>query len=333
LGLDQFRIAFLATTFEPEDIAMHMGITYAEKPALMKIYAAKGPGVPPAFIPADVQEISWGTFDWGAMYDNLTAMATAVSPMAAGTIEMGTTEMKKMMGVDLRKDVLGQMGDALWSASHSDPVEAKAEGKGADAPGKDEGDAEESPTDALSALAFAEGESEVIGIGLKDTKAFELSLKTIFNTMAPGEGLFDDRKFMGTTIHQVKGLPEEMKVAWLIHNETLILSIGKPDLLEKIIGGMAKAPANSLVEAPHVKAALAKLPEGGVSTAYADAGRMMEMMLLPMTELMNGMSAEGDVAEIMELIPEKLDLPWVMVSRMYLGDQSMDLRFRLSAKP
>lgn len=333
LGLDKFRIAFLATTFEPEDIAMHMGITYAEKPAVMKIYATKGPGVPPAFIPADVQEVSWGTFDWGAMYDNLTAMATAVSPMAADTIEGGTTEMKKMMGVDLRKDILGQMGDALWSASHRDPVETKAEGKGTGASGKEEDGAEESPTDALSALAFAEGESQVIGIGLKDTKAFELSLKTIFNTMAPGEGLFDDRKFMGTTIHQIKGLPEEMKVAWLIHNETMMLSIGKSDLLEKIIGGMAKAPANALIEAPHIKAALAKLPEGGVSTGYADAGQMMEMMLLPMMELMSSLSAEGDAAEIMELIPEKLDLPWAMVSRLYLGDQSMDLRVRLSAKP
>ena len=111
-GLDQFRAAFAAITLEPEDAAMPFGLTYAGKPAILKIYAATGPGTPPAFIPSDVQEVSWGTRDWGTFYDNPTALAAAVGPVTAGGIEMGTAELQKQIGVDLRNDNLGQMGDA-----------------------------------------------------------------------------------------------------------------------------------------------------------------------------------------------------------------------------
>ena len=73
-GLDQFRAAFVATMLKPEDAAMPFGLTYAGKPAILKIYAATGPGTPPAFIPSDVQEVSWGTLDWGTFYYNPTAL-------------------------------------------------------------------------------------------------------------------------------------------------------------------------------------------------------------------------------------------------------------------
>ena len=334
-GLDQFRMAFVSTALETEDAVLHLGLTYAEKPALLKIYAAKGPGTPPAFAPADVQELSWGTFDWGGFYDNLTALATAVSPMAAGGIEMGTTELKKKIGVDLRKDILGQMGDDLWSTSHTDPAEApakpKAKPKGS---GKaDDPDAEDEASDSpFSAFSMAKNQSQVLGIGLHDAKAFELSLKSIFNTVAPGQALFDDRKFVGTTIHQIKGLPAEMSVAWLIQNDTLILNIGKPDLLEKILTGMAKPPANPLINEPHVKAAFAKLPEGGVSHGYANAGQLIDAVLGVLKPLL-AEQADGEAADIINNLPDKLNLPWYLVTRLYLGAQSTDIRLRLSAKP
>ena len=333
-GLDQFRMGFISTTLEPEDAVMHMGLTYAEKPALIKIYAAKGPGTAPAFVPADMQDLSWGTLDWGAFYDNITSLATAVSPMAAGGIEMGTTELKKKIGVDLRKDILGQMGDDLWNVSHTDPVEAPAKGKGT---GKSSGaDAEEDEDAAgsspLDAFSFTKGQSQVVGISLRDAKAFGLSLKSIFNTLAPGQALFEDRQFLNNTIHQIKGTPPEMRVAWLISDDTLIFSIGKPDLLEKVLTGMAKPPAKPLINEPHVKAAFAKLPEGSVSSGYANAGQMIDV-ILGMVKPLIAEEAEGETAEIIGNLPDKLNLPWYLVTRLYLGDQSTDIRLRLSAKP
>ena len=331
-GLDQFRMAFLDVNVEGGDAVLHLGLTYAEKPALMKIYAAKGPGVPPAFVPADVQEVSWGTLDWGGFYDNIKELAVSISPMAAGGIEMGTTELKKKIGVDLRQDILGQMGDGLWSVSHTEPVEADATDKKKESDKKSGDEDGETETESSPLSAYTKGQSQVIGIDLRDSKAFGISLKSIFNTLAPGAGLFDDRKFMDTTIHQIKGLPAEMQVAWLIHNETLMLSIGKPDLLEKVLAGMAKPPANPLVNEPHVKAAFALLPEGGVSSGYADAGKMIDVVLGAIKPLI-AEQAEGDAAEIIENLPDQLNLPWYVVTRLYLGGESSDIRMRLSAKP
>ncbi len=324
-GLDQFRMAFVSTTLETEDASMHMGLTYAEKPALLKIYAAKGPGTPPDFVPADVQQISWGTMDWGAMFDNIKELATAVSPMAAGGMDMGMAELKKKIGVDLRADILGQMGDDLWSVSHTDPGAAQ------DPDGEKEEDEDEVPL-GLSALALTQGQAQVAGIALRDAKAFNLSLTSMINTLAPGQALFEDRDFMGVKIHQIKGTPPNMSVAWLIHRDTLIFSIGKSELLEKVLGGMEKKPANPLIAEPHVKAAFAKLPEGGVSSGYLNAGQMMDVILGALKPVLEA-QAEGEAAEIIKGLPDKLDLPWYVVTRTYLGDQAADVRLRLSAKP
>ena len=324
-GLDQFRMAYVSTTLEPEDASMHMGLTYEEKPALLKIYAAKGPGTPPDFVPADVQQISWGTMDWGAMFDNIKELATAVSPMAAGGMDMGMTELKKKIGVDLRADILGQMGDDLWSVSHTDPGAAQ------EPDGEKEEDEDDVPL-GLSALALTQGQAQVVGIALRDAKAFNLSLTSMINTLAPGQALFEDRDFMGVKIHQIKGTPPNMSVAWLIHRDTLIFSIGKSELLEKVLGGMEKKPGNPLIAEPHVKAAFAKLPEGGVSSGYLNAGQMMDVILGALKPVLQD-QMEGEAAEIMKALPDKLDLPWYVVTRTYLGDQAADVRLRLSAKP
>lgn len=340
LGLDQFRMAFVDTNLEGDAAAIHVGLTYAEKPALLKIYAANGPGTPPAFVPSDVQEIAWGTMDWGKMFDGIKELATAVSPMAAGGIEVGLTEIKKKIGVDLRTDLLGQMGDDLWSVSHLDPEDAAeaaaAAKKNLEKEEKDDGeeedDEEASGNQSLSALALTGGQSQVIGIALRDSKAFALSLKSMFNTLAPGEGLFEEREYLGKTIHQFKGTPPGMVISWLIHNDTWIFSVGKPGLLEKVLGGMDKKPANPLILEPHVQAALAKLPEGGVSSSYANAGQMIDLVFKMIKPVLLD-QAEGEAAETLKNLPDQLNLPWHLVSRMYLGDKSTDVRIRLSAKP
>ncbi len=334
-GLDQFRMAFLDTNLEGDTAAMHLGLTYAEKPAILKVYAATGPGTPPAFVPSDVQEVAWGTMDWGKMFDAIKELATAVSPMAAGGIDVGLAEVKKNIGVDLRTDLLGQMGDDLWSVSHLDPedaAKAAAKAKEEDANEEDEDEASGPGAGVFSALALTEGQSQVIGIALRDSKAFALSLKSMFNTLAPGEGLFEEREYMGKTIYQFKGTPPGMVISWLIHNDMWIFSVGKPGLLEKVLGGMDKKPASPLILEPHVQAALAKLPEGGVSSSYANAGQMIDLVFGTLKPMLLE-QAEGEAAEALENLPDKLNLPWHLVSRMYLGEKSTDVRIRLSAKP
>jgi hypothetical protein len=329
VGLDQLRAAFISTSVGTEDAAMHLGLTYAEKPAILKIYAATGPGVAPAFVPSDVQEVSWGTLDWGKMFDNIKEMAIAISPLAGGGIDMGLNEAKNKIGIDLRTDLFGQLGDNLWSVSH---VEALTDEEKAKAKAKKSED-QDSSSNPFAALAASQaGQSQVIGIALRDSKAFALSLKTMINTLASEEALFDNREFMGKTIHQIKGTPPEMNVAWLIDNDTLILSIGKTELLEKILGGMEKKPATPLIEAAHVKAALAKLPEGGVSSSYMDAGQTIDAVIGMLKPLI-AEQASGETADTINSFPDKLDIGWQLVSRLHLAEKSTDVNLRLSNKP
>lgn len=324
-GLDQFHAAFMAWDLQGPELDFHASLTYAQKPALLKIYAATGPGEPPAFAPADAHEISWGTMDWGKMFDNLKELAVAVSPMAAGGIEMGMNTVKTKIGVDLRKDVLGQMGDNLWTLSKMTPPDPKVEkGKEKD---EDSGDND-------SPFTFG-AQSQLIGVALKDAKAFELSLKSIFNTVAPGKALFEDRDYLGNTIHELKGVPAGQRIAWLIKSDTIILSFGEPELLEKSLAGMEKKPSSPPLEQEFVKAAFAKLPEGQVSASYYDAGTMLNAVLQMGKELLtlSGADEDSKFSEILKELPDSVDLPLFIVARTYLSDKSADFRLRLATKP
>ncbi|MES2708884.1 MAG: hypothetical protein V4726_19980 [Verrucomicrobiota bacterium] len=320
-GVDQFRGAFMAWDLQGDAVDFHASLTYAQKPALLKLYAATGPGEPPLFAPLDAQEVSWGTMDWGKMFDNLKELAVSVSPMAAGGIEMGLNTVKTKIGVDLRKDILGQMGDNLWSLSKATPPE-----KGAKV------EKEEDDENPLSSLGL-ENQSQLLGIALRDAKAFELSLKSIFNTAAPGQALFEDRDYLGNTIHEIKGLPPAVRISWLIKSDTLILSIGKPELLEKALAGMDKKPATPLLEQDFVKSAFAKLPEGQNSAAYYDAGMLLDAVVEGMKSTLENIGPGNEFGKAISDLPDHLDLPLFIVTRTYLSDKSADLRLRLAVKP
>ena len=76
----------------------------------------------------------------------------------------------------------------------------------------------------------------------------------------------------------------------------------------------------------------AKLPDGHISAGYANAGQMIDIVfgaLKPMLEE----EAEGEAAEVLENLPDKLNLNWQSASRVYIGPQSADLRVRISNKP
>lgn len=322
LGADQLRTAFMAWDLQGEELDFHASLTYAEKPGLLKLYAANGPGEPPLFAPEDAGEVGWGTMDWGKLFDNLKEVAAAVSPMAAGGLDMGVNTLKTKIGVDIRKDILGQMGDNLWSFSK---VTLMDKDKKADA---------EEALDGNPFGALGIGQSQVLGIALRDAKAFELSLKSIFNTAAPGQALFEDREYLGSTIHTVKNLPPPVQMAWLIKADTLIISIGQPDLLEKALANMEKKPATPLLEREFVQKAFAKLPDGQVSAGYYDAGMLADAMIQGMKGAMAGFGGdEGEFGEALSALPDKLDIPLSVVTRAYISDKSADLRMRTVVKP
>lgn len=327
LGMDQFRTAYMAWDLQGEVLDFHAAVSYERKPAILKIYTANGPGEPPLFAPSDAMQVSWGTFDWGKSFEQIKELAAAISPVAGGGLEMGMNTLKSKIGVDLHKDVLAHMGDNLWTVAKSLPAEKDAKAA------KDNNDDDDDDEDEAPDIA-APKDSQLIGIALRDSKAFDLSVKSILNAVAPGAAIFNDREYMGNTIREVKDSPPGQRIAWLIKGDTLILSVGEPELLEKVLAGMDKKPAAPLLEEDFVKSAFAGLPDGHVASSYYDTGKMINA-LLPTVKafLENFDDGESPLGELLESLPDQVDLPFFAVDRSYISDKSVDVRLRLSQKP
>ncbi|MDB6133151.1 MAG: hypothetical protein JWM59_1394 [Verrucomicrobiales bacterium] len=325
LGMDQFRTAFMAWDLQGEVLDFHAAVSYERKPAILKLYTANGPGEPPLFAPSDAMQVSWGTFDWGKMFEQLKELAAAISPVAGGGLEMGMNTLKSKIGVDLHKDVLAHMGDNLWTVAKTLPAEK-------DAKSAKEKKQDEDEDEALDNAGLKE--SQLVGIALRDSKAFELSVKSILNAVAPGTAIFDDREYMGNTIREVKDSPPGQRIAWLVKGDTLILSVGEPDLLEKVLAGMDKKPAAPLLEEDFVKSAFASLPDGHVASSYYDTGKMVNALLPTVKTLLENFDdGESPLGDFLESLPDQVDLPFFAVDRSYVSDKSVDVRLRLSQKP
>jgi hypothetical protein len=63
-----------------------------------------------------------------------------------------------------------------------------------------------------------------------------------------------------------------------------------------------------------------------------DAGQAIDAVIGMLKPLM-AEQASGDTADTINRIPDKLDIPWQLVSRLYLEEQSTDVHIRLSNKP
>lgn len=315
LGLKQIRTGIIALDLQEDALECRAVVTYDGKPAALSWYVTNGPGDPPLFAPADADDVSWGTLDFGRMFDELRNIAVAFGPVVGGGLEMAVNTVKTKSGVDLREDIFGQMGDNYWSVNRGAFDEEAIAGD----------DDEDIP--AVDASA-------VMGVALRDARAFDLSLTSLFNSLAPGKALFDDREYLGSTIHRIRELPPSMEVAWMIHNDMLILSVGKPDLLEQILGGMAKRPAEPLVTQDYVIEAFSKLPDGhvtsGVSSLSSFANLLIEFVRMAAGEVDEGLP--GALKEAIDALPDKVDFPGVSVSRGYVNDRLIGFRVRFVPK-
>ena len=296
------KLDFLYGTLDASNnrAEMEFGITFHDQPGIMKVLAMDGPGIVPAFIPPDADSAGHGTLHLSRMLEAIEGLVKEGMPIMGDMIGNQIDELKKRTDVDIRKDLLANIGPEYWTASAPPPEVAAKK------------------PDAAEDDDFPE--SQIIAFKVKNRSAVELAVDSLINKLAPDAAMFEKREYQGHSIHNVKDAP----IRYLFTDDWLILSVGDPSLLEKTLTRMAKGGDDHLFALPSVKAALAGLPGGDDGSTFMDLGATLDR-LLPL------LGKENEIPPLKALInfddpPKKLNLPLVIGVRQYHDDTSMRAR-------
>ena len=317
LGADKLQSAVIAMSAEAESIDLVALLTYSEKPGLLATLAIPGSGKAPAFLPKGLAGASYQQLDIEKTVDNMIKLAGEIHPQANMAVEMGLNMAKTQVGVDLKKDIIAQLGPDIWMASAPAGKDAKPDG-----------DAAEPRINNMIAMLGG----TVMGVRVKDSKAFGLALDTIFNKVAQKDAIFEKREYQGFSINNVKESPEQFKVGYVLTDEWLILSLGGEEILEQILPRLAKGGDDGFFAQKAVTKHFDAMRGGQAATSVTDLGEMLgglfDMIETGMKQTGSGAAPEVPWDELRKL----LHVPLLSIDKAWLDSGHMEYRMRIAPK-
>jgi hypothetical protein len=298
LGLDALD-AFSASGHIEEDGAMRgvVSITYTEARGIVNLLAYRdGPVTKPDWVPANWINVSTQNFSMADVYNELEGILDRISPMLAGMALGQVRAFDRQLKIDLKRDLVGNIGPAMVSAVAMPP---------------------ESSTETPAAYDEVE---QFFAFALADSAAFERTLDALKERFFPAAAgpVLESRDYLERKIHVMTpqaGAQDGAKgFAYAITDGWFLMSVGSAAPVETAIQGMAKADAaTSFWARPDMRAGLEEIPAGAVSVQATD----LRVLLASLCALaVKAQAANGD--EESKLVDPDV-LPSVEVFSRHLG--------------
>ena len=251
LGLADLQSLDLSMKFDDESTEVDTGLLFAKRSGLMNLIAYKnGPMPNTSFIPQDVGSASVSLFSFEDMYKSLMGMLDSVMPAMMPMVKAQLAGAEGQLGVSIEKDLLGNLKPEIVSL----------QSMGADA--------KEILQDEMVFMA-----------GLKNEQGFEVAFDKVLAFASGMAGVaFEPSEFLGHKLHTFEGPgADPTKISYLFTKGYFVLSIGKGELLRKVLSNIER-PGKSLWDVAHVKAALAQFEPGYCEVNYLNAAQLMTAM-------------------------------------------------------
>jgi hypothetical protein len=259
LGLDELGEVYLAMESGENETRIDSGIAYNGERGLMKILAYEPGAAPrPEWIPAKWPSVSTARFSLPKAYEGIEELLEAISPMLSGMAQGQIRGLNKQLGVDLKRDLIGSLGDELVSA-----YAVPAGFTGGSVPPWTEMD-------------------QLVAFSLVNEAAFIKAVDALKLLAGPAaDQMFIKREYLGQTLYTVN-MPAgpEGKAArgftYAIANRTLLIGIGSPATVENVLQLMAAPSKENFWERADVKTALADAPAQASMIQVQDLAVMMK---------------------------------------------------------
>lgn len=264
LGLDAVNEIYLTATLGEDAANIDFGLTYNEQRGLTKLLAsADGAPPQPSFVPEKCFAVSSARFSLKNFYDSLEEMLGNISPMLGGMFEGYAKNFNQRLGIDIRRDLIGSLGDPMVMANTLNDAAPP------DAPANQR---------FLPLYAFSVENAGTL------TTAFESIKHGMFGENA--DKVFEKRSYLGHDLYTfappqppapegAPPRPQPQGFSYAITDRWLFLGIGSAAPVESALQGLDGKQA-SFWEKPEVKRnLLADLPDNASGFGYMDVGKIM----------------------------------------------------------
>ena len=257
LGLDALGEGYAALRIDEAQTRVDGGLLYTEERGLLKLLAYQPGAAPrPDWIPSKWPSVSTSRFRFLAAYQGLEDLLKELNPLLYGMAQGRIESLNKRMHIDLKRDLIGSLGDEIVTA-YALP------------PGVEPG----------TVPAWAEMD-QLIAVSLGNEATFVKSLEALKSLAGPSaDQMFTKRDYLGHTVYTlaVPSSPEgkaRRGFSYAIANGMFFLGIGSATTVENALQGMASKDGG-FWNREDVKAVLADIPEDAAALQVQDLRVLM----------------------------------------------------------
>jgi hypothetical protein len=264
LGLDAANELYVAANIGATSTEINSGLTYSERRGLAKLVEySDGAPTRPQFVPGKCFSVSSARFSIKNFYATLEGMLGDISPLFSGMFQGYVKSFNDRLGLDLKRDLIGNLGDQLIVASALD---------------------EAAPADA----PIDQRLSQFYAISLESDQAFTAAVESIKRGLF-GEGAdkaFEKRSYLGHDIYTyappqppaAEGEPSRPAgrgFSYAVADHWVFLGIGSASLLENALQGLDGKQASFWDKDEVKRNLLADLPDNTRCLSYVDLGKII----------------------------------------------------------
>jgi hypothetical protein len=204
------------------------------------------------FFPTQAFTATSARYDFARIWPTMEKIITELSPQLLLLVNSQIQAFEEKAGVAFRRDVLGTLGDEVFSFSL---LPAK-----------------------IKSIDDFEKSSDFFGISLTDPKLFDRSLRTMIDSVAPGNDLFSERVHKGVTIRKLRGLEESgSSLSYAVTEKWLLLAFGQNNQLNQVINRM-QGSGSSLWKKKDIKQAMVDLPDDSSQLDFVDLEKLVSFL-------------------------------------------------------
>ncbi len=253
LGIESMQSVFATLDFDDRVMAMDFGATYTENSGLIKLLAY-GPEEAPrsTYIPTDSDSFTVAYFDFESSWSAFVDIMNGINPALMGMAAMQVQSMAQSAGaeLDLKRDLLDNLTGEMVSIQNIDGIIG----------------------DSFADLELQQ--DQIVSVGIKQRDALEHAIETLKGMAGQGSEFFSKREFEGHTIFtldlpQAEGEAPGTEIAYVITDDHLLISVGSPATLEKVLFKLT-AKGDSVWKLAEVRRATGRLPDGAAAVQYQD---------------------------------------------------------------
>jgi hypothetical protein len=210
--------------------------------------------IPYDFIPGQAFTATSARYDMAMLWPTVEKIIKGLSPQLLLLMNSQIQAFEEQAGVAFRRDVLGSLGDEVMSFS-------LLSGK------------------AKTIEDFEKANPSFYGISLTNSKLFDRSLRSMIDSLAPGNELFEDRVHKGVTVRKLRGLEESgVSLSYTVTDNWLFLAMGEDNQLNQMINRL-QGKGRSLWQKKEIKRALKNLPDSVGQLDYLDLDQIVSFLV------------------------------------------------------